>query len=90
MVGLLDYFSDENGTELIRSVYASLKPGGVFVVANVHPNEEMPFVTNLGWPFMYYRKPDDLKRLLALGGFSCEPILIPEPLKVHVVAKVIK
>ncbi len=90
MVGLLDYFSEESGAELIRSVYNILKPGGVFIVANVHPNEEMPFVTNLGWPFMYYREPKDLKKLLVEAGFSSEPDIIFEPLKVHIIAKVSK
>lgn len=90
MVGLLDYFSDERGANLIRQVYEVLKPRGTFIVANVFPNSEMPFVEHLGWPRMYYREPSDLERILRLAGFTQEPLIFFEPLKVHVIAKVAK
>ena len=90
MVGLLDYFSEESGPNLLSQVHQVLKLGGVFIVANVFPNIEMPFVRNLGWPKMYYRKPSDLERILRLAGFTNEPSIFFEPLRVHIIAKVTK
>ena len=90
MVGLLDYFSKENGAQLIKKILGVLKAGGAFIVANVHPNEEMPFVDHLGWPHMYYRYPNDLINVLKAGNFLKTPQIIFEPLKVHIIAKVYK
>jgi len=90
MVGLLDYFSLEDASALIHQIYTVLKQGGVFIVANVFPNEEMPFVSHLGWPKMYYRRFSDIERILKMGGFEKEAEIFLEPLRVHAIAKVIK
>lgn len=90
MVGLLDYFSEERGIEVIRHIHGSLKPGGVFIVANVHPNREQRFLHNMGWPSMHYRKPAQLTRILSMAGFSNEPLVMFEPLRVHMISVVVK
>lgn len=90
MVGLLDYFSEEKGIEVIKQIYGTMKDGALFIVANVHPNREQRFVHKTGWPDMYYREPKDLGRMLKSAGFTSEPTIIFEPLKVHIVAVVRK
>jgi len=90
MVGLLDYFSHERGVEIISHIYRVLKPGGIFIVANVYPNNEQKFLHNMGWPAMYYRGPETVKRILKESGFSREPTIIFEPLKLHIIIVVEK
>lgn len=90
MVGLLDYFNHEKAVSLTESIYETLKEDGLFIVANVFPNREMRFVRNTGWPKMYYRQPEDMEKILEEGGFEHEPIIIKEPLKVHIIALVEK
>lgn len=86
MVGLLDYFSDDSATELLKKIYAVLKPGGLFIFANVHPNNEMPFVLHLGWPPMYYRREQDLRDLIKNAGFHKSSDIVFEPLRIHMIA----
>lgn len=86
MVGLFDYFSDKIGEMILRRIHRKLKPGGLLVVGNVCPHEEMPFVSKMGWPEMYYRHPDDLARLIAKGGFRMTSEIVTEPLGIHMIA----
>jgi SAM-dependent methyltransferase len=87
MVGLLDYFDFPNSIELIKKIYSKLKPGGVFIVANVHPNPESQFVQNVGWPKMHYKTTDELAQILHQSGFNEEYISLSyEPLLVHLIA----
>jgi len=87
MVGLLDYFNYEASVNLIKQIYRLLKPGGLFIVANVHPNPESKFVENVGWPKMYYKTTDEMNKILRESGFDEKNIdLHIEPLKVHVIA----
>ncbi len=87
MVGLLDYFSDHDAINLFREIYAALKPGGYFVVANVHPNQEMSFVYKTGWPKMFYRHPENMARLLKFGKFIESSFdMMLEPFSVHIIA----
>jgi len=91
MVGLLDYFSDEKGIEVIGQIYNALKQKGLFIVGNIYPNVEMPFVRKVGWPEMYYRMPNKLSKVLAKAGFSTNKgKIILEPLKSHIVALIRK
>lgn len=90
MVGLLDYFSEEKGIEVLKQIYGTMKDGALLIVANVHPNREQRFVHKTGWPDMYYREPKELGRMLKCAGFTMEPTIIYEPLKVHIVAVVRK
>lgn len=86
MVGLLDYFRDEKSKEVFIEIYKKLKPDGLFMVGNIIPNKEQPFISRLGWPNMYYRSSSDLEKLLVDSGFSEEKgKIIFEPLKNHVV-----
>ncbi len=87
MVGLLDYFRDEKSVETFGKIYDILKEDGLFMVGNIVPNKEQPFISRLGWPKMYYRQPADFSRLLLGSGFLEEKgEIIFEPLKNHIVA----
>ncbi|MFA6535923.1 MAG: class I SAM-dependent methyltransferase [Candidatus Paceibacterota bacterium] len=90
MVGLLDYFQNDRGTQVIGQIYNALKVGGMFIVANVFPNSEMPFVYKTGWPKMYYKTPEDIRTILKQSGFNAEPDIFTEPLKVHIIGVVRK
>ena len=91
MVGLLDYFSDEKGVEVVKQIYNVLKQKGLFIVGNVYPNVEMSFIRRSGWPEMYYRMPEDLSRILINSGFSeNKEEIIYEPLKSHIIALIRK
>lgn len=86
MVGLLDYFDNEASVKLITQIRNKIKPGGLFIVANVHPNNESTFVTNVGWPKMYYKSSKELFDILEKSGFTNSGIdILFEPLKVHIV-----
>ncbi len=85
MVGLLDYFSHEKGVEVVRQIYNSLEDNGFLIIANVHPNAEIKFIKNTGWPNMYFRKPKDLDKIIKEAGFK-ESIIIFEPLQCHIIA----
>ncbi len=86
MVGLLDYFDHSESVNIISAIYKILKPNGVFLVANVHPNNEAEFVKNVGWPKMHYKTAEELSAILSESGFKEEYLeLIFEPLKVHLI-----
>lgn len=63
-----------------------LKENGILIVGNIHPNPEMVFVEKTGWPKMYYRTPDDLSKIIKKAGFAKDPLIIIDPLKVHMIA----
>jgi len=91
MVGLLDYFRDEKAIETFSKIYDILKQDGIFMVGNIVPNREQPFILRLGWPNMYYRQSRDLSSLLIESGFlEKNGEIIFEPLKNHIVAVVRK
>lgn len=86
MVGLLDYFNNERSIKLISDIYSKLRKNGLFIVGNVFPNSEVPFVSHVGWPKMYYKDINGMLEILTAAGFEKDSIsLIFEPLKVHVV-----
>jgi chemotaxis methyl-accepting protein methylase len=87
MVGLLDYFRDDRSKEVFTQIRSTLKENGLFMVGNIVPNKEQPFIIKMGWPKMYYRFAPDLSRLLIESGFSKEKgEIIIEPLQNHIVA----
>jgi hypothetical protein len=91
MVGLLDYFRDEKAIETFSRIYDILKKDGLFMVGNIVPNKEQPFIIKLGWPSMYYRSAEELSRLLIKSGFfEDKGKIVIEPLKNHVIAVVRK
>jgi len=90
MVGLMDYFDDERAHKVLSGIYNCLEDGGLFIVANVHFNSEMKFVERTGWPAMYYRNPEDIKRIIKNAGFNKNINFIMEPMKVHTIAAVEK
>lgn len=90
MVGLLDYFNDEQVTKILSLIYTNLINGGILITANIKNNKERRFITNvIGWK-MIYRDPIKFLELMVTAGFKKENIrIIYEPLKIHfvVVAK---
>jgi len=87
MVGLLDYFNESDARYLFRLIYKHLSSDGWFIVSNVIPNIERPFVDRVvGWP-LTYRRPGQLKNLLVESGFDKNRVrLFIEPLKIYTVA----
>jgi ubiquinone/menaquinone biosynthesis C-methylase UbiE len=87
MVGFLDYRPYIKAVRLVERVYKLLLPGGKLLTANIHPNPEQYFLKwVINWP-MIHRKPEELRRILAEGGFTpgnCQ--IIYEPHKVQCVA----
>ncbi len=85
MVGLLDYFPQKEALKLMREIYKVLSPGGWFLVSNIIPNLETPFVTkDINWPLIH-RKPIVVQELLLESGFRKENVeLFVEPLRVYV------
>ena len=90
MVGLFDYFPENMGEMMLRRIHRKLKSGGTLVLANVHPHEEMSFVSKMGWPKMTYRRPEDLKKGLLAAGFEKSPEIIFEPMGVHMIVTITK
>jgi SAM-dependent methyltransferase len=90
MVGLFDYFPERIGELMLRRIHRKLKPGGTLVLANVHPHDEMSFVSKIGWPKMTYRKPENLRDGLAAAGFEKPPEIIFEPMGVHMIVTITK
>jgi len=84
MVGLLDYYPDEQAIDLLKKIYKVLSPGGWLITCNIRSNIERPFVTKaINWP-MIYRSPQGLANILIEVGFPSENIkIIYEPLKIH-------
>lgn len=91
MVGLLDYFDDAKAVSIFRSIRSALKNNGVFITANICDNSERKFMTNtINWR-MVYRSAEELGNVLVSAGFKDEEIkLYYEPLKVHVIAVIMK
>lgn len=86
MVGLLDYFKRYEAVEIISKLSAMLKPGGIFITANICPNPEQRFVTDvIDWPLIY-REPEELASLLIEGDNFKKIRVIIEPVKIYAVA----
>ncbi len=87
MVGFLDYFNDVEAIKLFRLINQHLSSGGWFIVSNIIPNLEAPFVTKgVKWPLVY-RTSTQLKEILRGGGFGERKIeLFIEPLKIYTIA----
>ncbi len=84
MVGLLDYFSKEKTQKTLTTIRENLFKDGVFIGANIAPNNEMKFVTNLiGWK-MDYKTSNELIDIAKSAGFDIKKTtVLYEPLKVH-------
>jgi SAM-dependent methyltransferase len=87
MVGLLDYFDDEEASNLLNMAYRMLAPGGILIAGNIKNNIERPFITKIiRWP-MVYREPHELGEIISRGGFGPKNIaIIYEPLAIHGIA----
>lgn len=87
MVGLLDYFNQNESIVLVSKIASVLSKKGVFLVSNVCDNPERPFVTTvIKWSSMTYKDIADMKNIIIEGGFDPqESKLYLEPLKVHAI-----
>lgn len=86
MVGLLDYFNNEQTIKILSLIYTNLTTGGILITANIKNNKERRFITNvIGWK-MIYKDPNNFLELMISAGFKKENIkIIYEPLKIHFV-----
>ena len=86
MVGLMDYFDDAQVIKIFGLIYRNLSDGGFFITANILPNHESRFVTNVvGWK-MVYRSPQKLINLAITAGFDASKLKVTcEPLRIHMV-----
>lgn len=86
IVGLLDYFDFDRTVKLMVMSRNLMNEHGFIIIANVMPNMERPFVHKTGWPAMFYRKTDEIEKILKTSGFKCSSNdIIIEPLKIHCV-----
>lgn len=87
MVGLLDYYSQEQAVDIVTKIYNVLSPGGRLITGNVCPNFEKPFVDKgIGWQAIYRTSPE-LAEIMIRAGFSTERIkIVYEPFKIHALA----
>ena len=86
MVGLLDYFPNEQFVKIISLIYEHLQINGILITANIEDNRERRFITNvIGWK-MVYRNSKEFVELMIRAGFKKENIkIVYEPLKIHFV-----
>lgn len=87
MVGLLDYYPQEQAVDVVTKIYNILSPGGRLITGNVCPNFEKSFVDKgIGWQAIY-RTPHELAEIMIDAGFSIEGInIVYEPFKIHALA----
>lgn len=88
VVGLLDYFTGERFIAFLEILRRHLADAGTLILANVIPNDEIPFVRKTGWPEMFYRRPEEVRDLIAEAGFGGDSDIIVEPLGIHAVIRV--
>lgn len=82
MLGLLDYLPQRNAIALVRKIYKSLEPKGIFLTCNIKRNLEQHFVKwVINWP-MIYRNPAELADVVYQAGFT-DYRLVYEPLEIH-------
>ncbi|MEK7120725.1 MAG: class I SAM-dependent methyltransferase [Patescibacteria group bacterium] len=91
MVGLLDYFDNEQSIKIFNQISKKIKDGGVLITANINNNPERKFLTRtIGWN-MRYRSAEELLLLLTKSGFDSKLIkAYYEPLKIHSIVVAIK
>ena len=84
MVGLLDYFSDEQVKKIFKTIKNNSEESFTLITANINNNKEKRFITNLvGWK-MVYRSAEELAKLASDSFLPTEDLVAYyEPLKVH-------
>lgn len=71
MVGMADYFKDRHFRRYLESIYDKLKPGGIFLGANISSKKEIQYAHGAAcWPEMYYRSRERITRDLEEVGFE--------------------
>jgi len=85
MVGLLDYLDDGTATRVFEMIQDAMIPDGMFITANIIPNEEITFLRYCSDWEMIYREPSRLKNLCGFV-FNSHVELDTEPLRIHSVA----
>jgi len=86
MVGLLDYFTDEQVKKIFKTIFDNLQEGGYLITANISDNHERPFISKVvGW-HMIYRSAEELIDLAHEVGFDVSKMhAYYEPLNIHCV-----
>jgi len=88
MVGFLEYRPFDKALKLINAISQILENEGIFLVSQITPNLESSYLKEvINWS-MIYRKPEELAKILSLGGFSLKKCSFYwEPLKIHYVGE---
>jgi hypothetical protein len=91
MVGLMDYFDNEKAIATMSAIREHLCSNGCMLTANILPNKEQRFISDVVDWHMIYRTPDSFAALAEKAGFSREKITgYVEPMRVHVLLRACK
>jgi ubiquinone/menaquinone biosynthesis C-methylase UbiE len=87
MVGFMDYRPHSKGVGLSKLIRDILRPGGVYLCANIQPNDEQGLLTwGLLWP-MIYRTNDEYANIMREAGFTDENVrYVREPFGIHILS----
>lgn len=85
MVGILDYFDDDEAEEVLSLIYKRLPKDGFLITANIADNPERKFMTKVVKWNMIYRDKETLHRIIRVSGFKDIDILT-EPIMIHNIA----
>ena len=79
-VGLIDYFPDDLVVALLNAVHPWLRPGGMVILGNFHPDNQVRGIMELVEWSLVHRSEDDMHRLFttSLFGSPCQEILWEE------------
>jgi len=90
MVGILDYFKDEQVARILNNIFDTIKPGVTLITANINKNLEERFVTKTVRWKMIHRRPKEFYNVLCQTKFKDHFDIIYEPLMVHGVVRIMK
>lgn len=87
MVGFMDYRPHQKAVALSRRIKNLLRDGGVYLCANIQPNNEAGLLTwGLLWP-MIYRTTEEYARVMREAGFSDTNVrYVREPFGIHILS----
>jgi ubiquinone/menaquinone biosynthesis C-methylase UbiE len=87
MVGFMDYRPHDKAVSLAKRIKSILRPNGVFLCANIQPNDEAGLLTwGLLWP-MIYRTSDEYAQVMRDAGFPDRDVrYIREPFGIHILS----
>jgi 1-acyl-sn-glycerol-3-phosphate acyltransferase len=87
MVGFMDYRPHQKAVALSKRIRKILRDGGIYLCANIQPNDEAGLLTwGLLWP-MIYRNTEEYARIMREAGFLDTNVrYIREPFGIHILS----